>query len=229
MEQLPLGVFLRERATFEAFVIGHNLELVSRLRDAAARPARFAGWLWGGAGCGRSHLLQAVCAAAPPGEGVAYLPLRELGAAAGEFLGRAPGPAVLCLDDVDAVVGDPAIERALFAAFQRLDERGGRIIAAAGCAPHGLAWRLADIASRFAASEIFQVRALDESGQQEALRRRAAERGFELPEETMRYLLRRFPRDMTTLGRLLDEIDTAGLRAQRRLTVPFVRGILGDP
>jgi chromosomal replication initiation ATPase DnaA len=41
--------------------------------------------------------------------------------------------------------------------------------------------------------------------------------------------LRRFPRDMSRLGRLLDQIDDASLSAQRRLTVPFVRGILGDP
>jgi DnaA family protein len=40
--------------------------------------------------------------------------------------------------------------------------------------------------------------------------------------------LRRFPRDMSTLGRLLDEIDLASLSAQRRLTIPFVKSILGE-
>jgi DnaA family protein len=58
---------------------------------------------------------------------------------------------------------------------------------------------------------------------------RAAQRGLELPEDTARYLLRRFPRDMRSLGKLLDDIDTASLSAQRRLTVPFVREILGEP
>lgn len=86
----------------------------------------------------------------------------------------------------------------------------------------------ADIGSRFGAAEIFQLRALDEAGEHEALRRRAAQRGLDLPEETARYLLRRFPRDMRTLGKLLDEIDVAALSAQRRLTVPFVREILGE-
>jgi hypothetical protein len=66
-------------------------------------------------------------------------------------------------------------------------------------------------------------------GELAALRLRAAGRGLDLPEDTALYLLRRFPRDMHALGRLLDEMDVASLTAQRRLTVPFVRAILGDP
>jgi DnaA family protein len=229
MEQLPLGVHLRERATFDAFVTGQNDELVTRLQNAAARRERLAAWLWGAEGCGRTHLLQAVCAAAPLGARVAYLPMGQLGSAAGEFLGGALGVDLLCLDDLDVVIGDAEIERALFVAFRRIEEQGGSIIATASRPPAALSWQLADIGSRFAATEIFQVRPLDETDQHEALRRRAAQRGLELPEETARYLLRRFPRDMVSLGRLLDEIDIAALSAQRRLTVPFVRGILGDP
>jgi DnaA family protein len=100
---------------------------------------------------------------------------------------------------------------------------------AASTPPTARPWALADIGSRFGAAEVFQLRALDEEGQAEALRRRAAARGLDLPEETVRWLLRRFPRDMSQLGRLLDRIDEASLREQRRVTVPFVRTILGDP
>jgi DnaA family protein len=53
-------------------------------------------------------------------------------------------------------------------------------------------------------------------------------RGFELPEETARYMQRRFPRDMRTLYNLLDTLDTAALVAQRRLTVPFIRSVLQE-
>lgn len=229
MEQLPLGVQLRERATFDAFVIGQNDELVTRLKSAASGRERLAAWLWGAEGCGRTHLLQAMCAAAPLGARVVYLPMGQLGGAAGEFLGGALGVELLCLDDLDVVVGDAEIERALFVAFRRIEEQGGSLIATATRPPATLAWNLADIGSRFSATEIFQVRSLDDAGRQEVLHRRAAQRGLELPEDTARYLLRRFPRDMASLGRLLDEIDDASLSAQRRLTVPFVREILGDP
>ena len=91
-----------------------------------------------------------------------------------------------------------------------------------------MSWVLADIRSRFGAAEIFQLKPLDEEGEREALRLRATARGLDLPDDTARYLLRRFPRDMSTLGRLLDEIDLASLSAQRRLTIPFVKSILGE-
>jgi DnaA family protein len=229
MQQLPLGVQLRERATFATFVTGSNVESIARLQNVATQRDRAVLWLWGAEDSGRTHLLQAACAAAPLGSRIAYLPLRELGEATVDFLGGALGVELLCLDDVDAVLGVPAVEQALFIAYRRIEEQGGRIIATASGAPAALRWGLADIASRFGAAEIFQIRALDESGQHEALRLRAAQRGLELPEETARYLLRRFPRDMRSLGKLLDEIDIASLSAQRRLTVPFVREILGEP
>jgi DnaA family protein len=229
MQQLPLGVQLRERATFSTFVTGSNVEAVARLQGITAQRERAVLWLWGAEGSGRTHLLQAACAAAPLGSRVAYLPLRDLGEATVDFLGGALGVELLCLDDVDAVIGSRAVEQALFIAYRRIEEQGGRIIATASGAPAALRWGLADIASRFGAAEIFQIRALDESGQHEALRLRAAQRGLELPEDTARYLLRRFPRDMRSLGKLLDDIDTASLSAQRRLTVPFVREILGEP
>jgi DnaA family protein len=87
-------------------------------------------------------------------------------------------------------------------------------------------FNLPDLASRLAASSVYQVRALDEADQAEALFRRAAARGVELPPETVQFLLRRVPRDFAVLCRLLDEFDVASLAAQRRLTVPFVRAVL---
>ena len=231
MQQLPLGVRLRERATFDIFVVAPpNLEAVGRVRDVARRGGVV--WLWGVEGSGRSHLLQAVCAAAPAEMRAGYLPLAELSAA-----GMPPAAAIegagalelLCLDDLDRALGGRDFEVALFGVYRAIEERRGGIVVSASVPPTSARWALADIGSRFGAAEVFQLRALDEAGQVEALQRRAASRGLELPEETLRWLLRRFPRDMTQLGRLLDRIDEASLREQRRVTVPFVRAILGDP
>ena len=40
--------------------------------------------------------------------------------------------------------------------------------------------------------------------------------------------MRRLPRDMASLCGWLERLDHASLAAQRRLTVPFVRDVLGD-
>jgi len=226
MQQLPLGVSIQDRATFASFYAGSNSLVVERLRSLAYGD-RGVIWLWGATGSGRSHLLQAACAAAGARR-AAYLPLRELGEGATDFLADVRLLDQLCIDDIDSLIGRRDVELALFSAYRSLDERGGGLIVAADQPPVGLSWVLADIRSRFGAAEIFQLKPLDEEGEREALRLRAVSRGLDLPDETARYLLRRFPRDMRTLGRLLDTIDVASLSAQRRLTIPFVKSILGE-
>ena len=56
--------------------------------------------------------------------------------------------------------------------------------------------------------------------------RRAEARGLQLDDSVLDYLFRRVGRDLRTLTALLDRIDRASLAAQRRVTVPFLRGVL---
>jgi len=85
---------------------------------------------------------------------------------------------------------------------------------------------LRDLASRLAGGLVLTLQALTEPEQISALQLRAKLRGFDLPDETAAYMLRRLPRDMTSLYKRLDELDEASLVAQRRLTIPFVRGVI---
>ena len=72
MKQLALAVRLRAGAVFESFAPGRNSEILVALRSPSVLPV----WLWGVPGSGKTHLLQAACAAA--GEAAAYFPLRPL-------------------------------------------------------------------------------------------------------------------------------------------------------
>jgi DnaA-homolog protein len=220
MKQLALAMRLRAGAVFESFAPGQNGEVVTALRAAETTPL----WLWGTKGSGKTHLLQAVCAAA--GEGAAYFPLDGPASVPPEALAGFERTRVLCVDDVDAVAGDKAWEQALFRLFNESSELGTRLIFAAGVPPRQAAWQLEDWRSRAAACVVYQLRELDDPGRIEALRLRAAQRGLELPYETSEYLLKRLPRDLPSLFDILDELDEASMVAQRRLTVPFIRAAL---
>ncbi len=227
MQQLPLGVRLRERATFETFQPGSNLEPLRHLEALADGRGGIA-WIWGPHASGRTHLLQAVCARAAGSMRSACLSMPELrSAGAAALLGWA-GFGALCLDDLDAVVGDAAFDRALFSLFLDAQERAAVLVVSAAAAPAALHWSLADLGSRFGGSAVFQLRPLDDEDQVAALRARAGARGLELPEDAARYLQRRVPRDMASLCAVLDALDTASLAAQRRITVPFIREVLGE-
>jgi DnaA-homolog protein len=228
MQQLPLGVHLRDRATFESFHAGDNAVAVAALREAVDSHRRGMLWLVASRGSGKSHLLQAASAVAAAAGDAAYLPLASLQSSGPEVLEGWNTAGCVCLDDVDAVVGRMPWERALFNLHREVEERGGQLLVSASAPPQRLPFALPDLASRCAAALVLVLHVLDEVGLQAALQHRAALRGLELPDETALYLLRHQPRDMERLCALLEALDLAALRAQRRLTVPFIREVLAQ-
>jgi len=226
VRQLTLGVQLKERATFASFLTARNVELVTHLRHVAATTPAGSTWIAGPHTAGKSHLLQAVCAACPPGKRAAYLPLESLLPFGPDAIEGAELLDVACCDDVQAVAGLDAWEQALFSLWQRAFERGSTLLFAARENPAQVAFGLPDLKSRLTSSAVFAVRELNDEEQLEALELRARLRGFELPAETARYLQRRFPRDMRSLCEVLDTLDDAAFAAQRRITVPFIKEIL---
>ena len=226
MQQLPLGVRLPDRALFASFLPGRNAEALAHARAIAAGGARGTAWLSGPGGAGKTHLLQAICAAAGERVRAGYVPLKQVAHLGVGVLDGLAQLECLCLDDLDGVAGELAWERRLFGLLRETEEAGGALIVAAQTPPALLPWALADLGSRFAASAVFALRALDEAEQHAALELRARLRGLELPAETWQWLRRRYPRDMRRLYELLDTLDEAALAAQRRLTVPFIRDVL---
>ena len=226
MSQLVLPLRLADHAVFASFLNDGNETLVATLSGIAAGHVGQGCWLWGAVATGRTHLLQAVCDRA--GDRSVYLPLEMVVKAGPGILDGLATRDLVCIDDVDTVAGDKGWEVALFNLFNELQESAGQLVVSAGSAPRECNFELADLASRMSRLPVFQVRPLDEKQRVEALQLRARHRGLELPDETAAYMLKRSRRDMASLYELLDKLDLEALRAQRRLTLPFVRGVLQD-
>jgi len=228
MQQLPLGVRIRDRAVFDTYLPARNAQAVDHLSLVAGGHRFETTWICGPHGTGKTHLLQAVCVQASEVVRAAYYPMRELAGLGTGVLEELPQLDCLCIDDVDVITGKREWERALFVVLRDMQERGTRLVMSAEMPPALIQWSLPDLGSRCSAGAVFQLRVLDDEEQQEALKLRARVRGVELPDETARWLQRRFPRDMRTQYDLLDTLDEASLVAQRRLTVPFIRSVLKD-
>jgi len=224
MTQLVLPLRLADHAVFASFLDHGNETLVSTLAGLASGGAGQGAWLWGSPATGKTHLLQAVCDQA--GDRSVYLPLGMLAAAGPGILEGLASRGLICIDDLDCVAGEDEWEVALFNLFNDLQESGGQLIVSARAAPRECQIVLADLASRMSRLPVFQIRALDEQQRVAALQLRARHRGLELPDDTAAYMLKRSRRDMASLYGLLDKLDLEALRAQRRLTIPFVRDVL---
>lgn len=221
---MALPLQLADHAVFASFLKTGNEALVAMLQ-ALADGAKEAGcWIYGPAATGKTHLLQAACAHA--GDRSVYLPLGHYAEASPAMLEGLERRDLVCLDDIDAVAGDPGWEQMLFGLCNQILDTGGSLIVTALQPPRASAFALPDLQSRLSRLPVFQLKSLDEPQRAAALQLRARHRGLELPDETARYLLRRSRRDMASLYDLLDRLDDEALRAQRRLTVPFVREVL---
>src|ERR1700730_6157249 len=214
VRQIPLGLRLPDRAVFASFLPARNSEAVEHARRLASGELAGITWMCGSGGAGKSHLLQAICAAASERMRAGYVPLAQVSGLGVGVLEGLPQLQCLCLDDIDQVAGQADWERGIFGVLREMEDAGGRLIASAQTPPALAPWTLADLGSRCAAGAVFQLRVLDESEQQAALQLRAGVRE------------RRSPRSVPSLYEVLYPLDEAARAAQRRLTIPFIREVL---
>jgi len=202
MEQLPLEITRPPEPTLENFIPGANAEALARVRALAEGSlGECVVYLWGAAGTGRSHLLQAARRAA----------------------GDRP---LVSADDVEQL--DAARQQALFNAINAAREGGAAVLAAGGAPPAQLALR-ADLASRLGWGLVYQLHPLTDAHKAAWLRGEAARRGLPLEDGVIDYLLSRLPRDLPSLATLLARLDQFALARKRAITLPLVREFLQTP
>lgn len=227
-QQLALNIRLREGATFAAYYAGPNQAVAHALRSLADQPdgSRQA-YLWGAPATGKSHLLQAMChQASTLGRASVYLPLARFKSAQTQVLEDLHDMNVVCIDDINAIAGRLAWERALFNLINAVRDAGHRLALASRCNPTGMTLALPDLKSRLSWGPVFHLKALDDETKLTALKARAGQRGLELRDDAGHYLLNNWRRDMGSLLEALERLDHASLAAQRRVTIPFIKTVL---
>ena len=225
-QQLTLPVTLRDDATLDNFLpVPGSEALLHALEQQLEATGEAIIYLYGEAGSGKSHLLQACCHRA--GSGALYLPLADLADySPEEVLAGVAGMRLVCLDDLHAVAGNAAWEFALFELYNRARETGARLLVAADSAPRVIALNLEDLRSRLSWGVVYRLASCDDEQKKAVLQYRARRRGLTLPDEVAHYLVSRAPRGLDPLLDLLDRLDQASLEQKRALSIPFVKQTL---
>ncbi len=224
--QLPLALRWPQRQRFDRFRAGGNAAALAAICQLVQRGDAPWVYLQGPGGSGRSHLLVAACHAAHAvGRRVQYLPLARIDDRPAALRGVA-GSELLALDDLHAIAGHADAEHALFDLYNQARAEGSTMLFAADAGPAQLDLQLPDLCSRLGACAQFTLKPLGDGERREVLKTEAAARGMTLDEAVLDWLFARYTRDLGALLELLDKLDRASLAAQRRVTVPFLRGLL---
>jgi DnaA family protein len=222
-EQLPLFRPCTD-ASFANFVASDgNATTVHALQHWLRQPDGGVFYLFGAPGSGRSHLLQSVCR----DYAAIYLPLHELRnenpVAVCEGLEMAD---IVCFDDIDGALAEITWCEQLFHLCNRMLATQRKLLFSARTAAATVYCELPDLKSRLSWGGAYRVQLLDDDGMARALKIRAHERGFDLDDDVIAYILTRYSRNMDALLKLLHTLDLNSLAEHKRITIPFVRRYL---
>ncbi|WP_371185979.1 DnaA regulatory inactivator Hda [Thalassotalea maritima] len=227
--QLPLAVHLPDDETFASYYTLAGQSIVGQLREFIANDhVNINGfYLFGQQGVGKSHLLHASCAhAASLNKTSLCLSFSELQHLSVDVLTDLERVDVICLDDLHLIAGNEAWQQGVFDLYNRVIENNKKIILAGNDAANKLAITLPDLVSRISWGFTEQVKPLDDEHKIQAFQQRARLRGIEMQDETVKFLLNRLSRDMQSLLQSLDILDKASIKAQRKITIPFIKDVL---
>lgn len=227
-QQLTLDIQLPDDETFASFWPGGQEAVLASLQQGLNAEQGGSLYLWGPQGSGKSHLLHAAmnwCAGCY--QPSSYIPLHYAQSLSPDVLQGLEQMHLICLDNIEQIAGNKSWEEAIFDLFNRVKEHGKLLVVTADAAARHLELQLPDLRSRLDWGLSYQLQQPGDEEKLAILQLRANARGLVLSDDAGRFLLHRSSRNMADLWQTLAQLDTASMAAQRKLTIPFIKEVLG--
>lgn len=226
-KQIPFQFGDFQKNDLASFLAGENENLITLLKQIANKESNHVLYLWGEAGTGKTHLLQAVCKQAAESDlHVAYIPLKQIEELSAEMLHDLGELDLICIDDVESIIGQLEWQQGLTWLYNELKDNSHSLIISGNKASANIELELDDLKSRLSSDQVIQIKSPNDELKIEILKQKANERSFELSDEVIEFLMRRVERNLSSLIDVLDKIDHASLAAKRKITIPFVKELL---
>ncbi|MEM1276254.1 MAG: DnaA/Hda family protein [Pseudomonadota bacterium] len=145
----------------------------------------------------------------------------EIAAAPGAIDGTRP----LVIEDVDRLAGDPDGEAALFHLINRYDGARAPLLLTGQAVPGEIV--LPDLRSRLAATAQVEIGPPDDALLSSVLIKLFADRQLRVEPKVIGYIINRMERSCAAAEALVERLDTASLRAKKRVTIALVRDHAG--
>jgi len=228
-KQIPFQFGDFQKNDLASFLAGENGNLIKLLKQIANKEANHVLYLWGEAGTGKTHLLQAACKQAAESDlHVAYIPLKQTEELSAEMLHDLGELDLVCIDDAESIIGQLEWQQGLTWLYNELKDNNHSLIISGNKSPANSGLELDDLKSRLSSDQVIQIKSPNDELKIEILKQKANERSFELSDEVIEFLMRRVERNLNSLIEVLDKIDHASLAAKRKITIPFVKELINN-
>ena len=228
--QLVLPVLQAHDYRLDNFIAADNLALIEHVKAAISSESNSTSampitYIQGAQGVGKTHLLLGFHHFAET-EGLIsqYIDMAQVRHLPAEIMQDLGAVDVICVDNLDLIHADMSWQVQVFNAINAFIERGAKqfIVSASNTATQA-GFTLPDLVSRLQWGTTFSVHELGEARKVEALQMHFCERGINVQNEVIIFLMRRCQRDMHKLIELVDQLDKLSLQKHRKLTIPFVK------
>ncbi|WP_092483613.1 HdaA/DnaA family protein [Candidatus Ichthyocystis hellenicum] len=217
MQQSILDITTGCQLTLGNFFVGQNKELIESINKIREGSFSSLGlYLFGAPGCGRTHLLQASIHGV---NNTAYVD-----AGKDKHLRKKIGSSKLvAIDNIDRL--SPGGQIKLFDWFNRAAQQQVKFILSGNKAPLFMSLR-EDLRTRVATLLAFPVHPLSDDQKVEVVKKYAQDRGINLKESTVIYLLNHVDRNLSNLIDWLNRLDHLSLSKKKNITAHFVRAAI---
>ena len=213
MQQLLLNLLNKAPPSFANFVSTGNEELLHHLSNISSHL-----YLWGDAGCGRTHLLRATAAhRRAQGHQAVYI------TASAPVLHTDASDILYAIDDVEKLSTEAQTQ--LFNDFNHSREQRITLLLSGSAPPLSLKLR-EDLRTRIGQCLLYQVQPLNDLTRDNILHTLAERHHLHLPPEVAHYILTHASRDIRELAGLIAALDQLSLTTQRPITIPLVRELI---
>lgn len=228
-EQIPIQFDIKVEQSFASFFTACHAEVIQHLTDTANGKGERQIYLWGLAGLGKTHLLQACCQQAYLLQRSSfYLCLQKNQLPSPELLDGLEALDLVCIDNIELCAGNSDWELALFNFYNLSRENDHQLIISAHCPPNFLPFELADLKTRMSWGLTLKLQELSDTEQIAALTCKANNLGLEISPQVGTFLSKHYARDLPALWKLLPRLEQATLVAKRKLSVAFLKQILAE-
>lgn len=194
-------------------------------------------YLSGGPGMGKTHLLIAIgnyLAESGSNERALYVHCGDLVAAldsGGDLLPAGldtPDSRVdfLLADAVDAIAGHVPVQQALYRVYNQTLASGGKMAFAGRTPADRLQATESYITSRFKWGMTAEIRPMNDTATAQLFHKLAQDRGIDIPDPVVNYLLTHIGRDFTSVQNAVIRINEESLRQKHKITLPLVKTAL---
>ena len=223
-QQIALPLSFDRQFSFGNFFSAQADFIISNLKSFVEAGEENFIILWGGHDSGKTHLLNATVQYARENTTALQLydacQLRDL---APYCLGEISDGAILAIDNLESLCGRKDWETLFYDLINRCRQKKLRLLVGLDCKPQDLNCVLADFQSRLSWGLLLELQMADEADISEIIRQRALLLGHRLSNEVIAFLIRHFPRGLSSQLEILRKLDAVSLSAGKRITIPLIR------